>query len=79
MCSNRGWLIVAHLIIPCTQTQNQGIIFSNKGGKGIQRRKDSVFSKWCWENWKPEEKVTQRSVHVGQPCRAQSRTGKSRK
>ena len=34
-------------INPHTYSQ---LIF-NKGGKNIQRRKDSLFSKWCWPSW----------------------------
>ena len=36
---------------PDMDPQLYGQIIFHQAGKNIQWKKDSLFKKWCWENW----------------------------
>ena len=36
---------------PRNKPMHLGYLIFYKGGKNIQWGKDTLFNKWCWENW----------------------------
>jgi hypothetical protein len=42
---------------PEMNPHSYGHLFFDRGAKTIQRKKDSIFNKWCWHHWKECELI----------------------